>query len=288
MVGWTFNTENTESTETSDPSGWVPSVSSVFSVLNHYSPRRHALKTTLNAARPAGISSAIPQGDPMPSRARTLAALALLPLLPHDFGGWAVVTVRDLPDHVIAGQPLEIGYAVRQHGVTLLPGLHGRVVAREAAGGAEVAADATPLPATGHYAARLVLPRAGAWTVTIGSGFMTTRATLLPLRVVAPGSAAVAPLADAERGRQLFVAKGCVTCHSHAASGAPAEMRSLAVGPDLTERRLPAEYLARFLADPSVKTTWATDARMPALELAPREIAALVAFLDADRRVSRR
>ena len=79
-----------------------------------------------------------------------------------------------------------------------------------------------------------------------------------------------------------------MTCHAHAGSGASAEMRSLAVGPDLTDRRLPADYLARFLADPSVKTVWANSNRMPDLELAPREFAALVAFLNADRRVSTR
>jgi hypothetical protein len=65
------------------------------------------------------------------------------------------------------------------------------------------------------------------------------------------------------------VAKGCVTCHAHAASGASKEMPSLAVGPDLTDRRLPADYLAKFLADPSVKTVWASGNRMPDLELAP-------------------
>ena len=65
-------------------------------------------------------------------------------------------------------------------------------------------------------------------------------------------------------------------------------MRSLNMGPDLTDRRLPADYLAKFLADPSIKTVWASGNRMPNLELAPREIAALVAFIDADRRVSGR
>jgi mono/diheme cytochrome c family protein len=212
---------------------------------------------------------------------RLLPALVLLPALPHDFGGWAVVTVRELPEHAVAGQPLEIGYAVRQHGFALIPGLRGRVVARS--GAQEVSATPAPASREGFYAARLTLPRSGAWTITVESGFGGAQTTLLPVRVVDPGSPAPAALAAAERGRHLFVAKGCVTCHAHAASGASDEMRSLNVGPDLTDRRLPADYLAKFLADPSIKTVWASDNRMPNLELAPREIAALVAFINSPR-----
>ena len=212
---------------------------------------------------------------------RMLPALVLLPLLPHNAGGWAVVTVRELPDHAVAGQPLDLAYAVRQHGMTLVPGLRGRVVAR--AGAHEVSAAATPGARDGHYAARLTLPRAGEWTVTIHSGFGTSNATLLPLRVVDPGARALPALAESERGRHLFVAKGCVSCHTHAGSG----MSGIAVGPELTNLRFPADYLARFLADPSIKPP-TTGARMPDLELAQREIAALVAFINADRRVSGR
>jgi mono/diheme cytochrome c family protein len=215
---------------------------------------------------------------------RILSALVLLPVLPHNAGGWAVVTVKDLPDHAVAGQPVALTWAVRQHGTHLVPGLRGRVVARS--GAQEVSADATPTVVGGSYRAQLALPRAGTWTVTVHSGFMESR-TAFPLRVVDAGSAATTALADVDRGRQLFLAKGCVTCHSHAGSGAPAEA-SLRVGPDLTDRRLPADYLAKFLADPSIKTVWASGNRMPDLELAPREIAALVTFLNADRRVSTR
>lgn len=216
---------------------------------------------------------------------RFLPALVLLPVLPNDAGGWAVVTVKDVPDHAVAGQPVTLTWAVRQHGTHLVPGLRGRVVAR--AGGQEIGADATPAYPDGYYQARLTLPRGGAWTVMVQSGFMEAR-TGFPLRVVDAGSRAVASLADAERGQQLFLAKGCITCHSHSASGAPSDVPSARVGPDLSDRRLPADYLAKFLADPSIKTVWASTNRMPNLELAPREIAALVAFINAERRVSTR
>ena len=42
----------------------------------------------------------------MPSIPRLLFALALLPALPHNAGGWSVVTVKELPDHAVAGRPL--------------------------------------------------------------------------------------------------------------------------------------------------------------------------------------
>ena len=217
---------------------------------------------------------------------RLVPALLLLPMLPHNAGGWAVVTVKDVPEHAVAGQPVTLTWVVRQHGEEVLKGLEGaRVVAR--AGGQEIVADGLRSYPAGLHSARLTLPRAGAWTVVVHSGFGDSR-TAFPLRVVDAGSGRVAAAPEAERGRQLFLAKGCVTCHSHAGSAAPSETVRGRVGPDLTDRRFPADYLAKFLADPSVKTVWASSNRMPDLELAPREIAALVSFLNAERRVGAR
>jgi hypothetical protein len=55
------------------------------------------------------------------------------------------------------------------------------------------------------------------------------------------------------------------------------------LGPDLTERRFPPDYLARFLADPSIKPA-ANGRRMPSLGLRAKDIAPLVAFLNAEQR----
>ena len=94
---------------------------------------------------------------------------------------------------------------------------------------------------------------------------------------LAPGAPVPAPLADAERGRRLFVAKGCVTCHLHRA----VNETSIAVGPELTGRRFAPEYLARFLADPAAVIPPPSGAfGMPNLRLKPAEIAALTAFLN--------
>ena len=91
--------------------------------------------------------------------------------------------------------------------------------------------------------------------------------------------AAPAPPSEPERGRRLFVAKGCVTCHVHrevAGSGV------VAVGPELTNHPLPTDYLKQFLANPGVGPQNGT-ARMPDLGLESQEIATLVAFLSAER-----
>jgi mono/diheme cytochrome c family protein len=203
--------------------------------------------------------------------------LALLTLLMLPLGGWAVITVEDLPDQIAVGQPVTLDFTVRQHGHTLLSNLNPRVTA--VAGQDQVSAAVQPGPSAGRYQASLTLPHAGAWTVTVYSGFGNNNVTLLPIPAVNPGRAAP-EIAAAERGRRLFVAKGCITCHVHPevpASGV------VTVGPDLTGRRFTGDYLQRFLADPDIATTrGAGGFAMPNLNLAPREIAALAAFINGE------
>jgi mono/diheme cytochrome c family protein len=209
----------------------------------------------------------------------TLPMLLLLPLI-RAYGGWAAVTVQDLPDYVVVGQPVTLTFTVRQHGVTKLSGLKARVEAQ--AGDLSTEAAARPGPDAGQYVAALTLPRAGEWTITIHSGFGNSRLTLLPLRAIPAGSAAPAPLAESERGRRLFVAKGCLTCHVHSAV---AGSGVVAVGPDLTVRRLAPDYLRQVLANPALAARGGP-AKMPNLDLKPQEIAALAAFINAEGRVT--
>ena len=89
---------------------------------------------------------------------------------------------------------------------------------------------------------------------------------------------------EVERGRRLFAAQGCVTCHVHRAVEITGQMST--VGPELTDRRLPAEYLARFLANPSIKPETPGKMRMPNLDLREKEITPLVAFLTAEQRAA--
>jgi cytochrome c2 len=107
----------------------------------------------------------------------------------------------------------------------------------------------------------------------------------LPGRAPAPAAqpivVAQAPTAssqaDVAYGKALFSAKGCVTCHHHAAfpgSGLGGEF------PDLTTYRWDADYLRTWLKDPAAVKP---NTYMPNLGLNQAEIEALIAFLSANR-----
>jgi hypothetical protein len=202
-------------------------------------------------------------------------ALVLLPFGVLFVGGWAVTTVEDLPDYAVAGQPVSLTFTVRQHGFRPVDGLKPRVEARAGALTTTALASATT---GGRYSTTITLPRPGDWTITIHSGFGNAKTTLVPVHAVAPGSRALPSLTDAERGRRLFVAKGCVTCH--------VEIRA---GPDLSGKRYPPAYLTQLLAEPQrVLPARSGTFPMPDLNLKPREIAALVTYLNANGRVATR
>ena len=96
----------------------------------------------------------------------------------------------------------------------------------------------------------------------------------------APTAAAPSVASDAEiaYGKALFSAKGCVSCHHHAAvagSGTFSEGN-----PDLTTFRWSADYLRTWLQNPgAVKPATS----MPNLGLKHDEIEALIAFLSAGK-----
>ncbi len=209
---------------------------------------------------------------------------AVLCTAAFSFGGWALVTVDDVPDYLVAGKPLPVSFVVRQHGVTLLSGLSPSVTIQSGPTQTKVAARAT---GSGHYAASVIVPRAGDWTITVNSGFGPSKTTLLPLKAIDSGGVAPSPLSDADRGLRLFVAKSCTTCHVRGSLGTD----GMKVGPDLTGRRYVADYVAKFLADPErspLALPNTGQARMPNLNLREREIAALVSYLNSDLMVSSR
>lgn len=221
----------------------------------------------------------------MTRRSLHLAALSALALgaTTFTFGGWAVVTVDDLPDHLVVGAPTTLTFTVRQHGVSPLDGLSGSVVATTK-NGPTVSVRATGAGKPGKYTASVVVPRAGDWTIAVKSGFGRSDVNLEPIAAVATAAAAK-PLAVAERGQRLFVAKGCVTCHVH---DGVEESGTVQVGPNLSPKRYQAEYLAKFLADPSIARTPGMQATMPNLLLKPAEITALVAFINGGGKVAAR
>jgi mono/diheme cytochrome c family protein len=99
-------------------------------------------------------------------------------------------------------------------------------------------------------------------------------ATTALLAVVA-AAGAQAPDTTAERGMAAFKSNGCYGCHMIGKFGTP-------IGPDLSQvgRKYPAEYLARWLHDP---TAVRPNAHMPALELTEADQHALAAYLGSLR-----
>jgi mono/diheme cytochrome c family protein len=198
-------------------------------------------------------------------------------------GGWAVVSVQDVPEHLTVGKPAAFNFQIRQHGANLLGGLKPQVEARRDR--KTVSARAWETPTEGVYRTSITVPEPGEWRITIASGFGRSRGELLPLRAVDSSTRAL-PLSAVERGRQLFAAKGCVTCHVHSSVAIVGEVSG--AGPDLSDRRFPAAYLSKFLADPSIKGQTASAIRMPNPSLRQQEIASLVAFINAPVRLTRR
>jgi hypothetical protein len=212
-------------------------------------------------------------------------------------GGWAVVKVSKIPDAWVAGKPLQLSWQVRQHGIhpmgpeaNLRPTLEARSGSRVVRG---TAAGFTEEGWKG-FRGTIVFPTTGDWQVTIHSGFGDARAVLVPWRVVDSvrtirgtveehlATLGIARFSEVERGRRLFVSQGCVSCHVHRAVDVTGQMS--AFGPELTDRRLPADYLAKFLANPSIKPQTPGKPAMPDLDMREKEITPLVAFLTAERR----
>jgi mono/diheme cytochrome c family protein len=188
-------------------------------------------------------------------------------------GGWAVITVEDLPTHLVAGQNTELRFKVRQHGADLMTDLTPAITLSR--GKQTINVPAT-YKGAGVYAGNFAVPSAGQWGVHIDANWHAAETTLLPIAAVAAGEKFGA-IPEHYRGKQLFVAKGCVTCHVH---GDVANSGAVSVGPDLTGKKFAADYLKAWLADPSMRPPLDPNKRMPRLELKPQEIAALVAFIN--------
>jgi mono/diheme cytochrome c family protein len=192
------------------------------------------------------------------------------------YGGWAVTSVENLPDQLVAGTPYNLTFSIRQHGVELMDDLSPFVELKS--GKNEMVARAVRTNKPGYYTATLNVPAAGEWATTIQTGFGRSHIKLVPIAAVTRGAQTAVTYTQPERGHRLFAAKGCVVCHQHAqVDGAG----FVDFGPNLTERRFNAGYLRQFLADPSIKPPTANK-RMPNMNLNEREITALVAFINGE------
>ncbi|HET7009372.1 MAG TPA: c-type cytochrome [Anaerolineales bacterium] len=116
---------------------------------------------------------------------------------------------------------------------------------------------------------------AGAMAVAVvlaGAGFFQARPA------TAAAAEAMAPPSSAEEGADLFIAKGCISCHLNAEFAA-GELLGGSIGPDLTLYSGDAEFLRKWLANPEAVRP---GTGMPDLDLDAEEIEALIAFLNQD------
>ena len=282
--------------------------------------------------------------------------LSLAFAIPVLAGGWAVITLDELPTDVRAGEPLTIGFTVRQHGITLMNGLYPTVAATSSQGD-QFVVDAEPGEGSGHYMATLTFPKEGNWEWSIQAFSMDQPMPALNVEAAAvtsinqppsnveaqPGSmdlllivralifgvalvglvlafqrksrvagafavlclvvgistylvgAAATEVAaqgkessdtsmesspsQVERGRQLFLAKGCITCHYNSRAADRNEYWTIDIGaPDLSNYSSHPEVLLIRLKDPVAAKS---DTKMPDLGLKETEIEALIAFINS-------
>ena len=232
-----------------------------------------------------------------PSIAILVAALVASTAAFASLGGWAVVSVSKIPDAWVVGKPLQLQWQVRQHGISPLHDLSPTLEAR--AGSRRVSGQTWSFEEDGQrgYRGTIAFPEPGEWQVTIESGFGRSKAVLIPWQVVDSvnpirgtveehlETIGISRFSEAERGRRLFAAMGCVTCHVHSAVPIKGEVSDF--GPNLSTQKFAADYLARFLRDPSIKPP-TNGKRMPNLALRDKDIAPLIAFINAEWRVTTR
>jgi len=199
------------------------------------------------------------------------------------FGGWAVVTVESVPDYLVVGKATTLSFGIRQHAVTPMTDLTPEIVATS--GRREVTARARNM-GSGRYRADLSVPETGDWRIVINTGFGKSRGQLLPIKALAAEPATVVATTDADRGRILFAAKGCVTCHVHGGVDIKGDWNDF--GPELTDKRFAPQYLAQFLNDPSIKPATPGKGQMPMPDLRPADIPLLVAFINSERKTASR
>ena len=299
------------------------------------------------------------------TRSRISLILVLLASLifaaPAFAGGWAVITLDEMPSNVVAGEPLTIGFTVLQHGRTPMVGLTPTITANLYKD-QEFVVKAEPEGKTGHYTATVTFPKEGEWRWSIQAFTMDQTMPMLSVaapiaaEVSAPNAAKTEPapvsasptvvvsvavlvlglvgavigirrrnrlvlgltalclvvgtvllaagagttseveaqskseadavkaadapsLAEVELGKDLFIAKGCITCHYNSRAGSSSEYWTIEMGaPNLSNYSSDPQILFIRLKDPSAAKS---DSKMPQLGLKEDEINALIAFINS-------
>lgn len=112
-------------------------------------------------------------------------------------GGWVVITLDQMPTHIIAGQPYKLGMMALQHGQTpwIVPEL--RVDAKQVETGQTATFLAKSDQQDGHYTVELLFPEPGRWEWGIQSGLYPTLQPMPAVEVARSASSGAAGIAAA-------------------------------------------------------------------------------------------
>lgn len=89
-------------------------------------------------------------------------------------GGWAVTTIDSVPTPV-PGQPIDVEFTIRQHGVTPVDLDEGVSITVTSGDGTERVFPATTTDVVGHYVAAVTFPKAGNFTWSVQQGWFATQ-----------------------------------------------------------------------------------------------------------------
>jgi mono/diheme cytochrome c family protein len=96
--------------------------------------------------------------------------LALVLVVPVLAGGWAVVTLDQLPSNVSTGEVVQVRFMVRQHGRTPFESSEVLVKVQHVESGEQRLIEVKPEGVKGHYVADLTFSKPGRWSWEIHTG----------------------------------------------------------------------------------------------------------------------
>ena len=114
--------------------------------------------------------------------------LALVLVVPVFAGGWAVVTLDQLPRNVSAGQVVQVRFMIRQHGRTPFEGSDVKVKIQHVESGEQRLIEVKPEGEEGHYVADLTFSKPGRWSWEIHTGLYPDWQPMPDLEVGSPDS----------------------------------------------------------------------------------------------------
>lgn len=140
-------------------------------------------------------------------RGSVLALIALLTLvLPAAAGGWASATMDSGgPIDPTAGTPVEIGFVLKQHGVTPISWEMVTYTGSNAETGEQVSVEALPKGPVGHYVAMVTFPSAGTWRSSLALRDLLLDETTFPV-ITVRAAGAPAPTTPTAIPTELIVA----------------------------------------------------------------------------------